>query len=203
MLHREETKWSEEDDGYVIFERGDTYEMIRCCGCQTVALRHQFWTSTDPDASRVIQTNYYPPATYRKEPEWLSHANIRFLHSFICDLFREIYIALRNSSNRLAVMGIRALLEYIMIDKVGDQGSFRKNIDEFESKGFVSNSQRAVLDSVLEAGHAAIHRGWNPSREELVPLIDITENIVETIYLNEMRAKKVSDKVRPRGKRDA
>jgi hypothetical protein len=37
-------------------------------------------------------------------------------------LLEEIYIATQNNLPRLAIMGIRALLEHIMIDKVTDQG---------------------------------------------------------------------------------
>jgi hypothetical protein len=86
-----------------------------------------------------------------------------------------------------------------MIDKVGDCGTFKSNLDAFEQQGFVSQSQRTVLASVLEAGHATIHRAFSPSRQELVALIDITENVIESIYLNELRAAKIAGKVPPRG----
>ena len=95
-------------------------------------------------------------------------------------------------------MGIRALIESVMIDKIEDQGSFYKNLTAFESEGFVSKSQRSVLEPVLEAGHATIHRSFNPSREDIVTCLDVAEGIIEAIYINEDRAAALSRKVPPR-----
>ncbi|SHL40013.1 hypothetical protein SAMN05216428_102279 [Nitrosospira sp. Nsp11] len=43
---------------------------------------------------------------------------------FVEEFLNEIYVALQNNLPRLATMGVRALLEKIMISKVGDQGTF-------------------------------------------------------------------------------
>jgi len=199
VLHCEKTTWSEDVDEYHSIDGGDIYEMIKCCGCENVALRHQSWFSEDTDEQGrpAVQTNYYPPATYRQEPKWLTELFwvLPIDGNFVGDLLKEIYVALRNDSRRLAVMGIRALIEQVMIDKVGDQGTFKNNLNEFETKGFISKSQRAVLEPVLEAGHAAIHRAFNPSKDDLIALIDITENIIESIYVNEKRAKEIKKNV--------
>jgi len=122
-------------------------------------------------------------------------------NNLVGDCIKEIYIALRNQSLRLAVMGIRALLEQIMIDKVGDQGSFKENLDAFEEKGFVSKSQRVILEPVLEAGHATMHRAFKPTKADIGTLMDITENIIESIYINEHRASKLSKRVPKRSRK--
>jgi hypothetical protein len=44
-------------------------------------------------------------------------------------LLHEIYQAVHGGQYRLAAMGIRALLEQIMVSKVGDLGSFEKQLD--------------------------------------------------------------------------
>lgn len=67
-------------------------------------------------------------------------------------------MALQHDLPALAVMGIRALLEAVMISKAGDHGTFSENIAEFEKLGYVSKLQRARLETILEAGHATIHR---------------------------------------------
>jgi hypothetical protein len=110
-------------------------------------------------------------------------------------------VALQNDSLRLAAMGIRALLEHVMVEKVGDQGSFKNNLDAFESQGFISKSQRMVMEPVLEAGHATMHRSFKPTQSHLVALIDITENIIESIYINQLRALEISKTVPPRAKK--
>jgi hypothetical protein len=198
ILHSENRSWEEEVDFEIYIRWTDTYQMIKCCGCDNIAFRQISWCSehTDGQGKPIGDITYYPPATFRKEPIWLGELGLRY----IIDLLKEIYVSLRNDSSRLAVMGIRALIEQVMVDKVADQGSFRKNLDKFEHEGFISRTQRIVLEPVLEAGHATIHRSFQPSKNDLIHLIDITENIIESIYINEQRAKKIKDRIptRPR-----
>ena len=85
----------------------------------------------------------------------------------------------------LAAMGVRAAIESILIDTVGDQGSFTKNLKAFEAKGLVSGVQRERLETILDAGHATIHRMYRPRASDLIILIDITEHIIESVYLHE------------------
>jgi len=202
VLHSEERTWEDEVDPYVSINGGNIYDMIKCCGCENVALRHRSWFSEDMDeqGQPVVNTMYYPPATFRQEPRWIFQLMLVLPidNNFVADLLKEIYVALRNDSCRLAVMGIRALLEQVMIDKVGDQGSFKQNLNKFEKEGFVSKSQREVLEPVLDAGHATMHRAFKPSRSDLVSLMDVTENIIESIYINQERVREIKKKIPPR-----
>jgi len=59
-------------------------------------------------------------------------------------------------------MGIRATLETVMIDKVGDHHRFSANVDEFQKAGYLS---------VRQAG---------PTDSDIATLLDITESIIET-----------------------
>lgn len=92
-------------------------------------------------------------------------------------------------------MGVRALLEQIMISRAGDQGSFKKNIAEFEKRGHVSRLQRERLETILEAGHAAIHRAYVPKVGDVITLLDITEHIVESVFLHEAKIEELKKKV--------
>ena len=88
-----------------------------------------------------------------------------------------------------------------MIDKIGDRGSFEDNIEAFEKEGYISPKQKDVLKPIIEAGHAAMHRGYRPKRIEVARIMDVTENIIETIYINENRISKISEKIPDRQKR--
>jgi alpha-D-ribose 1-methylphosphonate 5-triphosphate diphosphatase PhnM len=116
----------------------------------------------------------------------------------ICDLMFEVYTAVQANSRRLAAMGIRATLDAVMVDKVGDQVTFKDTADAFEKAGYLSVRQRGHLDAILEAGHAAIHRGWEPTDDDIITLLDIAESIIETAYLHEQAAKTLDGKVPPR-----
>lgn len=202
VLHSDSNRWN--DDDHTI-SGGTTYEMLKCGGCDSVVLRESEWFSEDIDErGQVVPTvRYYPPATFRPKPKWLIELWLQLpskehpLH----DLLAEVYVALQNDQRSLAAMGIRALLEQIMISKVGDHGTFVRNLAQFELGGFVSRLQRERLETILEAGHAAIHRGYKPSMEDLVTLVDLTEVIVQTIYLHgskvEAIKKKLPERKRP------
>lgn len=128
---------------------------------------------------------YYPPSIYRPQPTWFTLLD-REWH--ITKLLQEIYNALQNSAPALASMGLRAVIEAIMIDKVGDGGSFAENLKKFHSEGYISKVQHAALSAALELGHASIHRGHIPDGFQLETALDITENLVHGLYVIQHRA---------------
>ncbi|MFA0882450.1 DUF4145 domain-containing protein [Vibrio cholerae] len=169
------------------------YSLFECCGCQDVKMeRAEYSEYCEYDDNGIIpDISIYPPYTLRQKPSWVSKLVFPFnadtgpVNRELMELISEIYVSLQNGCNRLTVMGIRALIEHVMIQKVGDKGRFVKNMDEFESQGYISKVQRTALDQVLEAGHAAIHRSYNPKQKEVIAAMDIVENIVESIYVVE------------------
>ena len=198
VLHSESTRWDDENEG---ISGSDTYETLKCCGCELIKLRHTSWFSED-ECSTV---HYFPPAIFRRRPEWFSDLLLQLKddEEFVEELLEEIYVAVQNNLPSLATMGVRSLLEKIMISKAGDNGTFKKNIVEFEKLGHVSKLQRERLETILEAGHAAIHRTYKPSVKEVITLLDITEHIVESVFLHEAKIealkKKVPARVGPSG----
>ena len=179
---------------------GSDFEMIKCCGCDEVSLRETRWNSECVDENGYETSEvYYPPAKIRSEPRWLSKFDeLSQGNSEISEILVEIYRALQAECLRLATMGIRALLENIMIANSGDKGSFRANIVAFEQGGFVSRTQRKFLETVIEAGHATMHRAFSPSRSDLIAILDITESIVESVYLHGDRANSLRQSIPPR-----
>lgn len=167
----------------------NSYELLKCRGCESITMRHTCqWTDDRPNVF------YYPPAISRRAPLWIDHDLFSLLYSTvvpapICGLMREIYVAVLNNSRRLAAMGIRAALESVMIERVRDRGNFKENMKAFQEAGYLSVRQAMTLDSILDAGHAAIHRGWEPTSEDVAMLLDITESIVEIVYLHENYAR--------------
>jgi len=100
-------------------------------------------------------------------------------------------------------MGIRAVLEAVMIDKSGDHQSFKNNTDAFEKAGYLSERQRSTINTILEVGHAAIHRAWEPTEDDIETLFRITVSVIESVYLHEPRAERLERTVprRPKPKK--
>ena len=111
------------------------------------------------------------------------------------DLFREIYAAVDGGQHRLAAMGIRALLEQVMIMKVGDIGGFDKKLDAFEQAGLISPVQHDAMRTTLDVGDAAMHRGFIPSRDQLNTCLDIVEGVMSVIYLHLKEADEIKKAV--------
>jgi hypothetical protein len=190
-------------------KRGDKtlhnlYEILKCRGCDNVTMRNSFSFGS----SKTVV--YYPPAIHRRTPSWVGSE----LHDYLGDqysgipnevraLMREIYAAVQNGARRLAGMGIRAALETVMIDKCGDQQRFKDNVAAFQQAGYLSERQTQNLCSILQAGHATIHRGWQPTDNDIVTLLDIAENVIEVVYLHEHRARDLEQKVPKRPPRQA
>lgn len=196
-VEKKEGTCEEDDDRWF-----ELYEMLRCRGCESVCLRHIQRRSE----ARPATTFYYPPAIARRTPIWANPLLFELISDVlvpdpICDLMREVYTAIQNDSRRLAAMGIRAALEGVMIEKVGDNRSFENNMDTFEKAGYLSVRQRGTLEHILEAGHAAMHRGWEPTHNEIATLLDITESIIEEVYLHEHQAECLAKVVPKRPRR--
>jgi hypothetical protein len=70
-LHEEKQSWDEEADTHIVISGGDTFKMLKCCGCESVKLRHSNWLSEayDEYGRPYVNVNYYPPATSRPEPK--------------------------------------------------------------------------------------------------------------------------------------
>lgn len=198
---RDELVGDEDDEDPLVWS--ETYEMLKCRGCDNVTFRRV----TRNGLQNREEVVYYPPAVARRVPEWLQYEGLdalpELVPSPIRSLMHEVYTAAQNNSRELAAMGIRAVLERVMLDKVGDQGNFKTTLLEFHRAGYLSNRNADTLETVLEAGHAATHRGWTPTAGDFATLLDITENIIDTVYLHEPRAHDLERNVpkRPRPSR--
>lgn len=126
----------ESPDGSLAYWESTNYEMLQCCGCENVTLRS---TYTAADCGDDPTVNYFPPAVARHTPAWMSGKigfSFKLQHDELASLLREVYAALHAGSNRLAMMGARTLIDMVMLDKIGDQGSFDDKLMKMETSGY-------------------------------------------------------------------
>jgi Domain of unknown function (DUF4145) len=186
-----QTDW---DD--VVEEIAHGYILSSCRGCGAVSLMDiQRNRSTN-----TIQQHYYPSWGARKLPEWVSRLDAtNEAETQLVSLLKEIYAAVDGGQRRLAAMGIRALLEQVMIMKIGDIGGFEKKLDAFQNKGFISLVQRDAMRTTLDLGDAAMHRAFAPDWDDLNTALDISEGVMAAIYAHPPASTKLGDRV-PRRK---
>lgn len=81
---------------------------------------------------------------------------------------------------------------------VSPPSPFGQTADAFFAAGFVAPVQRGRFRTVLiEAGHAAMHRSFRPSRQDIETLLDWVEGLVDAIYYEPMRSGTVGKKLPP------
>lgn len=183
------------------------YELLRCAGCEEVKLRRTTIDGEDRHLSSKVEPDvtYYPPSTVRPQPLWISDLLLEQLVGDVTneyDLLQEVYVALENGTPALAAMGLRAVIEAVMIKKVGDHGTFKENLSALQRKGLVSELDVQHLRDVLEVGHAVIHRGHLPSVQDVLSALDITETLVKRMYLDKNAVDALRKSVPSRGRPD-
>ncbi len=111
---------------------------------------------------------------------------------------REVYAALGTRSFRLAAMGLRALLEEVMNSKLGDIGGFDQKMEAMVKGGLLSEFQKEVLDPTLELGHAAIHRGHQPSGQQIQAALVVVESLLNLMFVQSKAIESIKEGVEPR-----
>lgn len=208
ILGEVKTSWSDQVTEHNSIDGTDNYYVLECAGCGEVHFRHDSWFSEDTDAAGdpVGRVKYFPPIYSRRKPAWFEDSleNPFFLNDTdpVGRLLSEIYPALQNGMPMLAAMGMRALLENLMISQVGDNGTFHDNLEAFRAAGWIGEKDRDLLrDRLLEIGHAAMHRGYRPPADDLDTMMDVIEHLVEAIYVRPLKVERLDANIpgrRPR-----
>jgi Domain of unknown function (DUF4145) len=178
----------------------DSYLLLECGGCQTISMAHR--SQFIADGSGDVEWKYYPSPVSRKKPDWIGNLTLGYENeSELSWLLAEVYQAVDGGQYRLAAMGIRALLEQVMILKVGNRRTFDEKLDEFQKQGYVSLIQRDAMRATLDVGDAAMHRAFKPTEKELKVALDIVEGVFAPIFGHSEAAQKLVDRVPPRATR--
>jgi hypothetical protein len=117
-------------------------------------------------------------AERRQKPEWLSE-----LPASTQLLLDETYCASSNGLKALSAMGIRAVIDDVCLDLVGDVGSFDKKLQALRNRGYISDRECAVLAAAIDVGSASAHRGHVPDDSDIAALFEITEHILKAQYV--------------------
>jgi len=148
--------------------------LLECRGCGSVSLRRR----TVCEQIGYDDTKFFPPPVSRQLPRW--HLK---LPEDLGALVGEVYVALNAGCSRLAAMGARSIVDILMTKTVGSEGGFAERLDRLVKQGFLSARNRGTIESALDAGHAAVHRGYVPKKDEIGIVLDIVENLLQSVLL--------------------
>jgi Domain of unknown function (DUF4145) len=165
---------TEDLDGGTSIDWITTHEAFQCCGCGMAVLRRTVFCDIEEWGS----VQYFPPTVSRHPPSW-RHKCPKDMR----DVMDEVYRSLDANNRRLPMMGARTLIDMLMVDKVGDVGTFTGKLKELEGLGVISLRNREVLAVALDVGNAAAHRGHAPNTVEVNAVMDIVENLLHAVYV--------------------
>jgi Domain of unknown function (DUF4145) len=150
------------------------FHVLQCCGCLELVVRRTYMFSEwdQPDI------RFFPPRVSRHLPDWAND-----LPYDLRVVLEEVYRSLDADNRRLPMMGARTLMDMVMVEKIGDVGSFKDKLKELENRKFISAPNREVLDAALDAGNAAAHRGHAAKISEVSAVMDIVENLLQAVYV--------------------
>lgn len=105
---------------------------------------------------------------------------------------------MRNDLSALPMMGLRALLESVMIERIGDNGTFGAQLEKFVMNGFVTSQHADSIRIVLGAGHAAMHRTYFPSPDDLLTCAEVVKHLLHGLYVFHPKVQVLAANVPPR-----
>ncbi len=200
------------------FQWHTDWYILKCRGCdhvfaQTVSSNSEDYDNFyEEDGSTGTQYNevisFWPPLTKRPHPEWLMQYTLMQNPKGIGvgSVLEQVYQALNSDLPTLAAIGMRTAFDIAAADLGVDAGkSFYKKIDELIKMGKVRELDKKMISTLVDAGSASAHRGWNPDQKELELMIELLEGFIEENFiipekkrLLDEKSRKLSQKVPPR-----
>ncbi len=202
------TKWYwESTDGQHSAYGGADHSLLQCRGCETVFYLKSSWDSEDIDHYYELDGstggNYartvtsYPTPTSKTKPQWFT--TIQKADQQLAGILGETYVAYDASLFILATVGIRTAIdrttELLGIDPAKP---FKDKLDDLQSGGWIGDTEKEILDVVIDAGSAAAHRGWSPDAAEAALLITVLEVFLQKVFIVEKKALVLKTSIPPK-----
>lgn len=164
---------------------GKYYEWHFLNPVKQLAINNNGYRRSAPD----LKTNFLSRTENADHPDWYEK-----LDDVKKALIQEIEFTVIHGMSALPTIGLRTLIETVIVEKIGDKGDgFEKKLKRFKNEGFATEHQVNLLRSVLEVGNASAHRAYFPNVEDLQTCIDVVKHMLEGIYILHPKVKKVSD----------
>jgi hypothetical protein len=149
-----------------------------CKGCDSNNLEVITYHIGPNGKEREVNKNLLPGKSKKQIETWIFKLNKQYI-----ELLSEVYGAFNNYNYILAMMGLRTVIDIFIVENIGDKGSFKQKLKLLKSDGYISNGQFELLDMSIEAGNASAHRGYKPSEESLISVMEVVEHLLKPLAL--------------------
>ena len=192
----------DDDDAQITFV--DTYEIIKCLGCEEISFRHDSTNSDayDPETGEHYENVRLYPIRSDKTLPLKPYYNVP---AIVRNIYRETIDAFNNELNLLCAAGLRAIIESIcnnemVIDgpvirtskdgtnKVVRAKDLMGKINGLHEKGVITKKQVDILHEHRYLGNEALHALDTPHKSVLQIAIEIIENVLDLLYEIDQKA---------------
>lgn len=173
--------------------RMDTiYQIVQCCGCHTVSFRR---VVRDYESAYPIDDNRWNvpediscfPSILRGHHEL---EDVLDLPDTVRDIYTQSIQAIKDNSNILAGIGLRATIEAICNDRSITGKTLEKRIDSLAKGGLISQKDSERLHAIRFLGNDAAHEIKKADARNLLIALRIIEHLLVNIYILDGEADK-------------
>lgn len=172
----------ESEYGYRVDEM---YFVVQCRGCKKVAFRkvivdYESAYPTGEDEWEVPKEVFCYPSVLLGHKELL---DVWGIPASVREVYRQSVYAIRDQSNILAGIGLRATIEAICNDQSISGRTLDKRIDSLSKNGLISQTDAERLHAIRFLGNDAAHEIRNTDVQSLLIALRIIEHLLLIIYI--------------------
>lgn len=191
-------KYDTDDEGSDYSVYGSIkYYILECKGCGYIFFQTIKYFSEYPH-DNPLSIDIYPKIEVHPVDDEVD----RYIQDWFClRMYREICIAIDNELPTLAMMGIRSFLDRLIVSLTeGDTGKYKDNLDVCKTKKIITDAQHAWLNTVIQAGHRAVHDSHLPETSDTINALKIVEDFVKATLAMQGKAQKLEARTPERPK---
>lgn len=170
----------------------DSFQIIKCGGCEHISFRHKYTFSEDTEVTEVAdehgflvladvpieRVDIYPKGILRQKIRQVDR-----LPRIVRLIYEETRSALGNNELVLAGMGIRALVESVAKNKETAGKKLAESIASLVKVGLLTEEKGNFLHILRHMGNESAHEGKAHSYDDLMTALDIVEHLLDEVYI--------------------
>ena len=136
------------------------------------------------------------PRSTNSRPDWFGK-----LPTAVQEIMSEVYASIELNLRALPAMGIRAVIDIVCVDLIGDVGSFEQKVTMLRTRNLISDADRVHIMAAVDVGNASAHRGHVPDQEDVGTLLSVCERLVHGYYVLPTATQRLRSNTPPRAAR--
>lgn len=165
-----------------------TFTVFQCERCDNPTLMRAVYQSlgAENEDPKIKEKSYFPPLIFRMKPNWYDELEEKY--RLILD---EVYEAVDVKLFTLASSGVRTAIDSLLTEVLGDIGGFKQKLKALLEKDIVTREELELLDAIIDAGSASIHRGFSPDNDAINSMLEITEHVFHELCIRNKKSDKL------------